>query len=555
MSKIIKINKNTEIDLPKLIGSRLLIQANSGGGKSWLIRRILEQSHGKVQQIVLDLEGEFSTLREKYDYILAAREGDTQVSCKSAALLAEKLLELNVSAIIDLYELPAHERKRFVKLFLDAMMNAPKKLWHPVLVIVDEAHVFCPEKGESEAASSVIDLCTRGRKRGYCAVLATQRLSKLHKDAAAECNNKLIGRTGLDIDRKRASEELGFTTKEQNLSLRDLEAGEFYAFGTAISRDVIKVEVGEVSTTHPKAGMGFKVEVAPPTQKMKAIIGQLSDLPEEAEKKAKTMKDLQDEISTLKRHRCPAAAVDEKSIEVAVKRAVAQNENEWRVRMKEFVAFTKKVRAVLAPIASLEIPEFFSEGGVVDVKVSSLPAEVQKVRTEPKPQGLPVGADHYVSEPKEVNLTGGALRMAKVLASRYPMKMSKTQLATFSKMKPSSGTYGTYLAMIRTGGYCIDDGGLLIASDKALQEFGSGDPLSSGDVIEMWKGVLTGGAKRMFEVLVMEYPNALSKEDLAEATQMSASSGTFGTYLSTLNGNNLIEKVGNSYKIKDEIYE
>jgi DNA helicase HerA-like ATPase len=39
-------------------------------------------------------------------------------------------------------------------------------------------------------------LATRGRKRGFCAVAATQRLSKLHEGRAAECNNKLIGRTG-----------------------------------------------------------------------------------------------------------------------------------------------------------------------------------------------------------------------------------------------------------------------------------------------------------------------------------------------------------------------
>jgi len=41
-------------------------------------------------------------------------------------------------------------------------------------------------------------------------VVATLRLSKLHKDTAVECNNKLIGRTGLDVDVKRATVELGF---------------------------------------------------------------------------------------------------------------------------------------------------------------------------------------------------------------------------------------------------------------------------------------------------------------------------------------------------------
>src|SRR5438132_4404655 len=254
MNNNIYLNQSVGIDLPSLLDTRLLLQANSGGGKSWLLRRLLEQSHGKVQQIVIDLEGEFATLRERYDYVLAGKEGDIPIDPASAGLLARRLLELNVSAIIDLYELHYPDRKRFVRLFLESMINAPKHLWHPCLVVIDEAHKFCPEKEPSEASNAVIDLATLGRKRGFCAILATQRLSKLHKDAAAECNNKLIGRTGLDVDRKRASEELGFTTKEQFLSLRSLTAGEFFAFGPAISPEVIKVTIGSVQTTHPKAG-------------------------------------------------------------------------------------------------------------------------------------------------------------------------------------------------------------------------------------------------------------------------------------------------------------
>lgn len=76
IGKEIKTKKNITIHLPKLISTRLLIQANSGGGKSWLIRRLLEQTYGKVQQIVIDLEGEFSTLRDKYDYLLVGKDGE-----------------------------------------------------------------------------------------------------------------------------------------------------------------------------------------------------------------------------------------------------------------------------------------------------------------------------------------------------------------------------------------------------------------------------------------------------------------------------------------------
>ena len=147
------------IDLDRLVETRLLIQANSGAGKSWTIRRLLEQTHGSVQQIVVDREDEFSTLRAKYDYILAGKEGgDCPADVRSAALLARRLLELRVSAVVGISELKAHERPRFVKLFLESLINAPRDLWHPCLVVIDEAHIFCPQSGDAESGPAVRDL-------------------------------------------------------------------------------------------------------------------------------------------------------------------------------------------------------------------------------------------------------------------------------------------------------------------------------------------------------------------------------------------------------------
>ena len=68
--------KRVRLDTERLVTSRMLLQANSGGGKSWAIRRLLEQTHGKIQQLVIDPEGEFYTLREKNDYVLAGKGGD-----------------------------------------------------------------------------------------------------------------------------------------------------------------------------------------------------------------------------------------------------------------------------------------------------------------------------------------------------------------------------------------------------------------------------------------------------------------------------------------------
>jgi hypothetical protein len=277
---MIALNDAITIDLPTLIETRAIIQANSGGGKSWAIRRILEQSHGKVQQIVIDVEGSFRSLRERFDYLLLGAETDEvdyPITPENVALLATTLLEARTPVIIDLYDYRPAVRQQIVRRFLDALINAPKALWHDCLVVLDEAHVFCPEQKAAEAKEAVEALCSRGRARGFCAILATQRISKLDKDAVAECNNKLIGRTSLDVDLKRSNAELELKAGSRDLTT--LAPGEFYVFGPAISPTVQKLTIGPVMTTHPKAGSRRLLTSPPPPESLRAVLDMLSSLP------------------------------------------------------------------------------------------------------------------------------------------------------------------------------------------------------------------------------------------------------------------------------------
>ena len=47
-------SKRAGLDLEELLATRLLVQGNSGSGKSHLLRRILEQSAPWVQQAIID---------------------------------------------------------------------------------------------------------------------------------------------------------------------------------------------------------------------------------------------------------------------------------------------------------------------------------------------------------------------------------------------------------------------------------------------------------------------------------------------------------------------
>ena len=53
-----------QLDLEELLATRLLVQGNSGSGKSHLLRRLLEQSASLVQQAVIDPEGNFLGIRQ-----------------------------------------------------------------------------------------------------------------------------------------------------------------------------------------------------------------------------------------------------------------------------------------------------------------------------------------------------------------------------------------------------------------------------------------------------------------------------------------------------------
>ena len=309
MSKIIigtAHSKNIGFDIAELLVTRLLVQANSGGGKSFLLRRILEQAFGKVQAIVIDPAGEFATLREKFGYVLVGEHGETPADLRSAALVAEKLLELRASAVCDLYSLKPADRHLWLQKFLTAVMNAPKRLWHPVLFIVDEAHKFMPEKGEgeSEAKQEMLSLASDGRKYGFCAIFATQRLAKLDKSGASELLNVLVGPTFMDIDLERAHKALGIINADKaafNEQMRTIAPGHFWALGRAISKTRLLVKIGAIQTTHPTAGSGkYSAEPPPAPEKVKLLLPKLADLPKEAEEKARTEAEFKREIRDLK---------------------------------------------------------------------------------------------------------------------------------------------------------------------------------------------------------------------------------------------------------------
>ncbi len=545
-------------DLDVLLGTRLLIQANSGAGKSFLLRRLMEQLFPHVQVIAIDPEGEFATLREKYGYVLVGKGGETPADARIAGDVAEKLLEIRASAVCDLYELKPSERHRWVQVFLEALINAPKKLWHPVVIIVDEAHVFCPERsaGESVASEAMMDLSTRGRKRGFCAVWATQRLAKVRKDATAELLNRLVGGTFEDVDIKRALDLLSVAPEDKHEfseSLKTIDPGWFYAFGRAVSKQRVLFKVDAVETSHPKPGSTKHAAAPPPTpDKVRELLPSLADLPQVAEKKAQNIQALQAEIRSLrgqlaarpKEPPAPKPIVDS----LLLKRSLKQRDEAWSRVVREFKAeLQRRVRQGLNQVSEflLDIPMATPEAAVESSPIPAGTLRKETPETLRSARGVEVEALASRSEsngavtPAQMKILGALAQFEAIGRTQ----VSKKWIAALAGASHSSSSYSNNLGALRTAGL-IDypAPGLATLTREGRSTAPHVDPPTSAkEMLDYCLSIVTPAQGRILKALHEAYPRELQKAELAELAGASANSSSFSNNLGGLRSAGMID--------------
>lgn len=562
MKKIL-LNKDISIDLDRLIQSRMVILANSGSGKSWAIRRIAEESIHKIQTIIIDPEGEFSSLREKHDLILCGKDSDVPVETRSASLLATKLLEINKSAVLDLYELHPRERQTFVKLFCESLVNAPKHLYHPVLIILDEAHDYVPEGKPSEATYAVEALASKGRKRGQCLILASQRISKLSKNASAECNNKLIGRASQDIDYIRAGAELGFNKADSATRLRNLKPGQFYAYGPAISDDIIELTIGSVQTTHEKIGYKQAMKVPPASDAIKKVLEGLKDLPQVAQKEAQTVAELKKENAELKGKNTRlenstkvngqsyeeikkyADEIEQKTFEKAYKywyKDILKAIRPLEKYQENIFELLKKSYELPRPVFTLEDKYVFKQSGI-EPPVRLFDFSHAKVVV---PKEHAIIAREIIDEKKSFNRCAKAIYS--YLHSSFNETRTKTQIAVATGYSQNSGGFNNALSELSCSG-------LITRSPIKVSIYNRDDLIIDIDTfLEKWLSKLGACSRKIWKLMLDgDREESWSKNIIAERTSYSVTSGGFNNSISELSALGLIVREQGSIKINPEI--
>lgn len=548
--------RDIRVSVDRLIETRAIIMSRSGGGKSWALRRLLEQTHGQVQQIVIDVEAEFFTLREKFDYVLAGgADGDCPADTRSAAMLARKLLELRVSAIIDIYELKSHERIKFVRLFLESLIEAPKSLWHPCLIVIDEAQLFAPESTKCESTQAVIDLMTRGRKRGFAGVLATQRPASLSKDASAQAINKLIGGFSQDIDVERAAKDLGFFKRESRAELQTLSPGSFFAVGPALCENVTEIKVGPVVTTHPRAGQRAMAP-PPPREAVKKVLASLADLPAEAEKELQTVEELKARVKALEaeaRKATPAADL------LALKAQHAEVVRRYQTAAKRAVEMLANVpqaieatREFIAPIAgdgdAPRTPEVFSMPTQDPARhYPGLHRQVDNLEQR-------MASNGHKRETTDTSADGRILRALAMLHR----PATKRQLGVLAGVNPKKSTWRASMASLKQRGLIefvnVQGVGDVIGLTQAGRSAsGHLPPITPDERIAMWEEKFDAGANRMFESL--RHFGAMSKDELGERTGIDPKLSTWRAAMAQLRAAGFLIEDSRGFSLDRDLLE
>jgi hypothetical protein len=535
--KRIQIGENVHLDIERLRETRMMLQASSGAGKTNAVRLVSEQLIGAGQQVVvIDPEGEFSTLRERFDLLVIGKGGDIPADIRSAGMLAVRLMELGASAVVDLFDMPRDDRRAFVKAFLSAMHDAPRSKWRDIFVVIDEAHDYCSEDGAYASGPAVESLMGQGRKRGNCGILVTLRLSKLSKDAAAEANNVLIGCTTLDVDLKRAGDALGFG-KQRWPEIKGLARGEFFAFGPAFSfTGVEKIMLHKAATAPPPRGpdRGHAVPVRASVA-VKKIVGELADIAERSKGEIVDLDAAKHRIGVLEDELARANADPGPCVRCAELESELSRSRERYDRLREWTDQICGVRDMLiSRLATLE-----SLIGPVTPGVYRGPIEKRDL-APPAPR---VAVDRVAPSAARDGLTKSMCRLLDALAwfeSVGILAPERSVVAGMAGASPTSGTLSENLKLLRDGGLieypapsCVGltDAGRLVAEKPSR-------PARLSDLHEKWRACrsLTPAMLKILNIVILQGRSGMIPKDaLADEAGVSRTSGTFSENLADLN--------------------
>jgi hypothetical protein len=513
--------------------------------------------------------------------IFGGEHADIPISPEAGAAIAEAIGSSADSTIIDTRQMTVGGRTKFFTAFAEALLRTNKGVLH---LIIDEAHIFAPQgksmdpqAGQMLAATN--NLVSLGRGNGLRIILISQRPAKLHKDSLTQVETLVAMRLIAPQDRKAAEDWMGeyfadaSESKKLSTSLMSLPVGSAWLFSPVA--DYLKLVQFPLATTFDSGRVRFdgpapklgQIDVRGMADKLVSI---------KADVVANDPARLKAEIAALKReiasHSRDGLKEDSPKMRdlLAEARRIGYREGDeagyvrgYELARKDkhgnsyrlgFNDAANKIMASAQLMAKLE-PD--------DIAVPPLPApERPPARAEPPRSPPPATRPAPLARPAgpesgQISL-GAERKPLGLLVSVYPGGYSEAQWATLAGYKRTGGTWGTYKSRLRAASLVEQRDKLWYATEAGIKANGGEAPdlpRSSAERIAMWKSRISGVGS-MLDVLAGQYPLPMDRQALADRLGMTASGGTFGTYLSRLRSNGIVEELERGvYRLTESMME
>ncbi len=245
--------------------------------------KLSSSQKGLLYSALRDLEGRDYNLNDIIEQVSAAKSNakwnllSMLEFLKGTGLFSENptlpsaLVRKGKVTVIDLKEAKQETQSIVVMRLVEELFRARKHgVIPPFLMVIEEAHNFCPERGFGEVASSRIirTVASEGRKFGFGLCVVTQRPARIDKSVLSQCNTQIILKVTNPNDLKAITDSVEGVSAGMKEEIKDLPVGAAMIVGATEHPLVVDVRVRR--TQH--GGENVKLEPARPKQQTESEI-------------------------------------------------------------------------------------------------------------------------------------------------------------------------------------------------------------------------------------------------------------------------------------------
>lgn len=479
--------------------------------------------------------------------IFGGEHGDLPLEPDAGHLVADLVVDHRLAVVLDLSHMRKNQQRTFNTAFLETLYHRSRD---PIHVFIDEADLVAPQrpqKGAERLLGAAEDLVRRGRVRGIGVTLISQRPAAINKDvltqAAVLVAMQLTGpqdRDAVDTWVKQNGDE----TQRRKLleSIASLPVGTAWVWSPSWLDVFKKVPIRRRrtfdSSATPKVGERTRTPARTATVDLDQVRTRMSELVERAEADDPTL--LRQRIARLERDLAratstPPPAPRVEHIEVPVlddttRTALLDELDTVRATVDEAVRRLGDIHQQLEQLPARDAPTYQVGRRPRERRPTSRSSNPKQVhpRTPTAAPLRPTSDDSTLD-----HLSKAERAILSVLATYGPS--AKRQLALLAGYSARGGGYNNALSSLRTAGLIVGSDPLELTSHGLATIDGRFEPLPSGPaLLDHWTSKLPKAERAALETLVDAWPDALTKQELADRTGYSATGGGFNNALSKL---------------------